>query len=112
MSVRACGIFAVLLLGAWGCASQPKPQAEPKAVAAAPVYGEASAGALVFDPPVIAGQPRPELARQDRIPGAFVGYESITATYFWVRVDDRMDSDFNDRYERRAISTRVGVSYR
>jgi hypothetical protein len=47
---------------------------------------------------------------------AFVGYESVTATYFYLRTDDRqMDNSNlhnNDRYERRAVSEKVGVTYR
>lgn len=71
--------------------------------------------ALVFDPPVIADQEELDLSRQYRDPSAFVGYESLTATYFYVRTDDRQLDDRghrDDRFERRSVSTRVGVSYR
>jgi hypothetical protein len=66
----------------------------------------------MFDPPISAGQPPIDLARDDRAPAAFAGYDSTTATYFYIRTDDRQTSDHGDRYERRAISEKVGVSYR
>jgi hypothetical protein len=103
-------ILAVLTLTC-GCASQQqrKPAEQPVAYLE---YEPATAGSLVFDPPVTAGQAPLELSRDDRTPGAFVGYESLTATYFYLRIDDRMTNDFSDRYERRAVSEKVGVTYR
>lgn len=71
--------------------------------------------ALVFDPPVAVGQPELDLGRAGRAEEAFVGYDSLTATFYYLRTDDRQADDWgvrNDRYERRAISTKVGAVYR
>jgi hypothetical protein len=103
----ACIILTVL---ACGCAAQRKPpEAEQPRP---PLYHPAAAGSLVFDPPVTFGQPPVELSRASRNPDAFVGYESTSFTYFYIRADDRFSDDDHNRYERRAVSTRVGVSYR
>lgn len=77
-------------------------------------YERAKAGSLVFDPPVTQGQLPLRLAREDRNPDAFVGYDSVYTTYFYLRTDDRQHGgDFrNDRFDRRAISTKVGATYR
>ena len=53
-----------------------------------------------------------ELSRDGRAADAFVGYETQTATYSYLRTDDRQTDDGSNRYERRAVSTKVGVSYR
>jgi hypothetical protein len=94
-----------------GCASQKPDNESP--LPFAPVYYERStAGALAFDPPVIANEPPLQLSRDFRTPGAFVGYESLTTTYYYLRIDDRQTDDFGDRYERRAFSEKFGVTYR
>jgi hypothetical protein len=103
-------ILAAMLIG--GCAHAGKPAAKPQASLPIKPHTPSAAGALVFDAPITQGQPPLQLSREGRSPDAFVGYESITATYFYVRSDDRMTSDHSDRFERRAITTRVGVSYR
>ncbi len=105
------GICIILIGLLAGCAAQ-KPKAPCCDEKAALHYEPASAGSLVFDPPVISDQRPLELSRVGRDPGAFAGYESITATYFWVWIDDRQTSDCSDRYERRAMSAKVGMSYR
>ena len=87
-----------------GCASQP--------AAVRPTYDDKPCSALVFDPPVMQGQPSAFLSREDRRPGAFVGYEDISTTSFFIQTDDR-PGDINEGWlYRRAITTRTGVSYR
>ncbi len=56
----------------------------------------------------------PNLSREGREATAFVGYDQTITTYFHLRNDDRqLIQGFRpDRYERRAISERFGVSYR
>lgn len=92
------------------------------------VYREAAtrpAAALVFSPPLLQDAPPLELARDIRQPSAFVGYPESVAEFFYVRWDDRQTggdgsgfgfrgggSGSRDRYERRAISEKVGVLYR
>jgi hypothetical protein len=101
---------------AGGCAA--KTQAAGRANAAISTstsesaYEDASVAALVFDPPIAQNEPGLELSRESRQPGAFVGYEQLTTTFFYLRTDDRWRTDGLDRYERRAISERVGMSFR
>ena len=76
-----------------------------------------AAAALVFEPRVAQDVPRPMLARDGRQPEAFVGYAQGEREYFYLRWDDRQSNwgrgrHGGDRYERRAISERVGVLYR
>jgi hypothetical protein len=103
-----------------GCATEP-PQAE---VAVEPVYDDAVAASLVYEPAVTLSSPRVEVAREGRANEAYAGFEDVISTFYWLRVDDRqVDYGANrtrsgargwsgDRYERRAISTRVGVTHR
>lgn len=116
------------LLG--GCA-QPahKPRHEGDGEATLAVYRERArrpAAALAFSPPLIQDEPALELSRDLRQPSAFVGYAEGVAEFFYVRWDDRQaggdgwgsgswgssGSGSHDRYERRAISEKVGVLYR
>jgi hypothetical protein len=70
---------------------------------------------LVFDPPVVASEPPLTISRQGRAPAAYAGFEEIISTYYYLRVDDRQ-LDYNgrshDRFERRAVTERVGVTHR
>ena len=83
-------------------------------------FARPAAAALVFEPPASGGLPAEALARDDRQPQAFVGYAEDVAEYFYLRWDDRQSNWGNgrhggggdDRYERRAVSERVGVLYR
>jgi hypothetical protein len=121
---------AYILLGFMtvsGCASKP-PQSvvivnSSATVEPARIYDDAVAAALVYDPPVVANSPRIEISREGRAPEAFAGYEELTTTYYYLRVDDRQlnyggggasggQHINNDRFERQAITERVGVSYR
>jgi hypothetical protein len=110
-------IIAGMLLT--GCASRAKTSAsmEPQpldAKLASYRYEDASASALAFDPPLLAGAYVPELDRTARGEAAYVGYDEVITTFFYLRNDDRQifQGDGADRYERRAISERFGVSYR
>jgi len=103
---------------------------EVDAPAAQAVYRERAsrpaASALVFSPPVSQDLPALELSRDERQPSAFVGYPEGVAEFFYVRWDDRQvggggsfghhsgsgGSGYHDRYERRAVSEKVGVLYR
>ena len=112
-----------------GCA-QPAHKAGGDGEATLAVYREPAsrpaAAALAFSPPLIQDEPALELSRDLRQPSAFVGYPEGVAEFFYVRWDDRQEgggawgsgsggssgSGFHDRYERRAISEKVGVLYR
>jgi hypothetical protein len=121
-----------------GCAharrEPPKNPAEPDAGESGQlaVYHEhatrPAAAALVFAAPVTANSSAPDLSRDDRQRSAFVGYPEGVMEFFYVRWDDRQlggwgsgsgsssgggsGSNSGDRYERRAISEKVGVLFR
>jgi hypothetical protein len=107
------GVFILLGVMVVGCASK---QAQPLAAAPpAPIYDEAVAAALVFDPPVTVNSPRIDIAREGRAQTAYAGFEELTTTFYYLRIDDHQQSFGglrNDRFERQAITQRVGVSYR
>ena len=71
-----------------------------------------TASALVFDPPVAAGLPALELRRDERQPAAFVSYDDVQTTYFYLRLDDRQKLSNDGRSERRVISETFGISRR
>ena len=98
-----------------GCASKP-----PVQVVTAPsprVYDDAVAAALVFDPPAISDGQRLNVTREGRSQAAFGGFDELITTFYYLRVDDYQQG-FNgncrnsDRFQREAITERVGVSYR
>ena len=113
--------MGVVFVGTAGCARHARPaeraRADERFEAAQP-----AAAALVFEPALVREGPPPELSREGREPEAFVGYAEGVAEYFYVRWDDRQSnyghgrrgtgSGAYDRYERRAVSEKVGVLYR
>ena len=109
MVFRAGILIGMALLG--GCAAQgPRPTTAP-AHEVATVNYEASA-ALVFDLHLGPYAERVDIPREPRQRAAFVGWQDLTTTYFVVRTDDRQTNDWTDRYERRTIMEKTGVSYR
>lgn len=115
MAVRRLGHILALLLVLAGCARH-----RHAAVAPHDPLAEArpAAAALVFEPTVSRDLPSEALARDDRQPQAFVGYPEGVAEYFYLRWDDSQSNrghgrhGGDDRYERRAVSEKVGVLYR
>jgi hypothetical protein len=106
-----------------GCAAPPPQPAETwYPLPAAQAADDAIAASLMFDPPAAVNSLPPEaLSREPRQRGALVGYEEATATFFYIRIDDRQTFDgfadhgrggSRDRYERRAVSERVGTIFR
>lgn len=104
------GLMLLLSICAAGCASHP-PQVSQEP-ATQPVIEPVSASALVFTPPIAAGEPQLALSREGRSAEAFVGFDQITTSYHYVRFDDRQSDDFRDGYERRSVSVKTGVSRR
>jgi len=106
MSRRGLSILALSLLA--GCAAK-KPAPQPVVV----VYEDRPAAALAYAAPVRDyGLPLSEITdRGTRQPRAFIGYESLVREYFWIRTDDRFrfGNGAENRFERRSVSTRVGV---
>lgn len=115
-SERSAGEFAVA----------PSPGADENEDAV-PASASASASALVFRPPLAAGEPALDLSRAARQPSAFVGFEDPIIEYYQVTTIDRQvaggwlgrsGSGFGwgggafDRYERRAVTEKVGVLHR
>jgi hypothetical protein len=121
-------------LGLWlfGCAapaarSHDTSDPHPAQLAVYRERASRPAAALVFSPPLLQDTAPLELSRDDRQPAAFMGYPESVAEFFYVRWDDRQaggngssgfgfrgggGSGWGDRYERRAISEKVGVLYR
>lgn len=111
--------LAILLTGTVGCARQSRLAARDRDRS----FDDAqpAAAALVFQPAIAEDMPQLDLSRDGREPEAFVGYAEGVAEHFYVRWDDRQSnyghgrrggSGAFDRYERRAISEKVGVLYR
>ena len=106
--MKSLGLLAIgCLLG--GCATKPHAAADRNI----DTYVESpSAAALVFDAPIAQGQPRVSLYRDEREPSAFVGFDAIDATSFYIRTDDRPGLPVDAWIERRAVSERIGTTYR
>jgi hypothetical protein len=105
MMRSCCPIILVLIVG--GCASKQQGR-----LSAQQGYDDASTASLVFTPPVALDDEPLELARDDRTPRAFVGYDEVSTSYFHIWTDDRQTNDGTDRYVRRSRIEKVGVSYR
>ena len=110
------GVSILVAFFAAGCTTSRGQQVPAQPIAqSASTYDDAVAASLVFEPPIVASQPRIDFSRDGRAAEAFAGFEEIISTYYYLRVDDRQ-LDYNghshDRFERRAITTRVGVIHR
>jgi hypothetical protein len=118
--VKPMRCLALILAGMMltGCASRAKTSARAEGGAEPQLagyrYEESNASALAFDPPVVTNAMTPNLSREGREPTAYVGFDEVITTHFYLRHDDRqvIQGWGPDRYERRAISERFGVSYR
>src|ERR1051325_2321672 len=99
-------VVSLALLG--GCANRSMPQT----LHSAHLYTDSASSSLAFSPPIAQNEPPVLLPREQRQPGVFVGFEDVSASYFYIRTDDRMTSDGTDHYVRRAIIEKIGVSYR
>lgn len=108
--MRTLGII-FLLLAAGGCVANKKHAAATNRDNLAR-YGSTSAAALVFDPPIAANMPRLDLSRDSRTPAAFVSYDSLFTSFYYVRTDDRLDGGWYGLPARRAITEKFGVTYR
>ncbi len=99
-------LFAATLLT--GCAGRhlPATMHNPH------LYIDSASASLAFSPPIAQNEPPIMLPRDLRQPGAFVGFDEITTSYFYIRTDDRMTNDGTDHFVRRSIIEKVGVSYR
>jgi hypothetical protein len=84
----------------------------PAEPAGARSYQDRAATALALTPPAARAAEDIDLPRAERQPAIFVGFDALTETFFYVRTDDRFTNDGSDRFIRRSISERVGVSYR
>lgn len=92
------------------------------------VPASAVTSALVFRAPVALNNPPLDLARGPRQPSAFVGFEEPITEYYHVLTIDRQVSGYGspwsvgtgrgwaggygDRYEREAVTEKVGVLHR
>lgn len=122
-------ILCVAVLGV-GCAShRTAPVAEQATTAPVDIAPEPEArpaAALVFTPPTAYGDYPLDLARDQRRPAAFAGFEESTMEYFRILTIDRQYSGtgwgygdgyggsgwgtgMGDRYYRKAVTERVGA---
>jgi hypothetical protein len=101
-------LLALALALMSGCANKSMPQSlhTPHG------YNDLAATSLAFSPPIAQNEALVFLPRDQRQPGVFIGFEDVSASYFYIRTDDRMTNDGTDHYVRRAIIEKIGVSYR
>jgi len=107
--------FAVILtaLTAVGCSIHRAPTSQPSHQAIAPpCFENARVAALVFDPPVSVGDPPLDLSRTPRERSAFVSYDEVFSTYFYVRMDDRQILSNSGNSQRRVVTETFGVTRR
>ena len=102
----ALWVLTLLLIG--GCSGKTMPQT----LHTPHLYSDAASSSLAFSPPIAQNEPPVILPRDQRQPGVFIGFDDVSASYFYIRTDDRMTNDGTDHYVRRAIIEKVGVSYR
>jgi hypothetical protein len=119
--MRPLPAILLCLLILQGCARQPARPRVADADADPLARARPAAAALVFEPGMAAALPQGALAREGRDPEAFVGYAEGVTEYFYVRWDDRQGNwgsgrhgggGAYDRFERRAVSEKVGALYR
>jgi hypothetical protein len=112
--------ISIIILGLClgGCGTQPAPVASEQLSDNAR-YGRNNAGALAFDPPVLAGQSQLDLSREGRQPQAFAGFEDSVTTYYDITTYDSQNSGptwngsgwgGGDQYQRNAYMEKVGVN--
>ena len=109
LTLASFAASAALLVGC--AAHKAQPEARATSLYKPTDAGPVTASALAFDPPIAAVEPSLDLSRESREPLAVLGYDEPIATFSYVRSDDRFRVTFadGDRYERRAISERVGI---
>ncbi|HEV8379579.1 MAG TPA: hypothetical protein VGP99_12070, partial [Tepidisphaeraceae bacterium] len=56
-------------------------------------YDDLASSSLAFSPPIAQNEPPVFLPRDQRQPGVFIGFDDVTASYFYIRTDDRMTND-------------------
>jgi hypothetical protein len=112
MRALLIAIFGGLLMA--GCATRQAAEQPARTHQIEPrEFDEATvASALVFTPPIVANQPPLELARDVRQPAAFVAYDQVFTTFFYVRLDDRQYISDDGRSQRRVVSETFGISSR
>ena len=92
-----------------GCATAPKPPAAPVPVLAADT--EAPASALVFDLPIARDMAHPELARADRQPAVFMGFD-LPTTESYITATDNVSTDLGDFHYQESVVVKSGTRLR
>jgi hypothetical protein len=110
MRIALAGLLAFIVAGCAVTQSTDNTTLATKALR--PSYIDAGTPSLAFSPPIAIGLPPLNLDREIRQPGVFLGYDELTTTYYHVRNDDWQVGPTDGRTFRRAVTERVGVSYR
>ena len=108
--MRTLGII-FLLFAVGGCVANKKHPSTNKCDKLSR-YEASSASALVFAPPITVNLPPLDLSREARTPAAFVSYDTVFTSFYYLRTDDRLPNDRFGWPERRAITEKFGVTYR
>jgi hypothetical protein len=114
------GLILIVAAFLAGCAAKPATVASAPATQESIRYEDATSSALVFDPPVTAGELPIDLSRDERAPSAFVSFDGPSTTLYWIHTDDLQESEWGgdgqggmqDRFRRRAVIDKSGVTYR
>ena len=105
-----------------GCSSAPTPP--PVWPVAQVDDGGAVAASLMIDPPFVAAEGPIDIPRDERQATAYAGFEEFNITHYWLYQDDHQRDRApswgvrgfcglrQDRFDRQAITQKIGVSYR
>lgn len=104
---KLCVIMGLLLTG---CVS--KRESVGDVSYQPPVYQDKPVSAMVFQHPGMMEANPGFYDREGLAPGAFVAFDQLEATVYEIRMDDRLENSEDGWMYRRAISRRMGVSYR
>jgi hypothetical protein len=103
--------IAMIMMGLLmvGCAS--KQSVEQSGGFLRSEYIDKPASSMAFQHPAMADNAPGFYSREGLAPGAFVAFEQPEITVFRIQTDDRLEGEDGWMY-RRAVTQRLGVSYR
>ena len=101
-------LMFLLLSTAAGCATVPPP---PSPTPVEVSYTEAPSSALVFDLPLARDMAHPELARADRQPAVFMGFDLPTVESY-ITATDNLSTDLGDFHIQESVVVKSGTRLR